>query len=73
MRAIFGYEKKCLLTVRHINQRTKEEHIINILSVLGEIIAYGKQLGRNSMFLIAVKPEAENMIELMGEQSRKVL
>jgi DNA-binding Lrp family transcriptional regulator len=65
--AIFGYEKKCLLTVRHINKRTKEEDIIKRLSLLGEVLAYGKQLGLTSMFLIAVKPEVEDKFELMTD------
>jgi DNA-binding Lrp family transcriptional regulator len=65
--AIFGYEKKCLLTVRHLNKRKKEEYIINKLSLLGEVLAYGKQLGLTSMFLIAVKPEVEDKVELMTD------
>ena len=65
--AIFGYEKKCFLTVRHIDKRTKEEYIIKRLSLLGEVLAYGKQLGRTSMFLIAVKPEAEDKVELITD------
>ena len=65
--AIFGYEKQCFMIVRNIDKIiTKEEgYIFNQLNLLGDVQFYTKQLGGDAIFLILVRPEAEEEIELI--------
>jgi hypothetical protein len=65
--AIFGYEKQCFLIVRNIDKIiTKEEgYIFNQLNLLGDVQFYVKQLGGDAIFLLLVRPEAEEKTELI--------
>ena len=66
--AIFGYEKQCFLTVRNIDKIvTKEEgYIFNQLSLLGDIRVYARQLGGDAIFVLLIRPEAEEKIKLIS-------
>jgi DNA-binding Lrp family transcriptional regulator len=65
--AIFGYEKQCFLVVRNIDKIiTKEkDYVFNQLNLLGYVLGYANQLGGDSIFLLLVRPEAEDKIELI--------
>jgi DNA-binding Lrp family transcriptional regulator len=64
--AIFGYEKQCFLIVRNIDKITKEEgYIFNQLNLLGDVRFYVKQLGGDAIFVLLVRPETEEKIELI--------
>ena len=63
---IFGYEKECILTVRQYYKSMKEEQdIVEKLNLLGDVYVYAKQLGGDSIFVLAIKPGAEDKIGLM--------
>jgi DNA-binding Lrp family transcriptional regulator len=62
---IFGYEKECILIVRHTDKTIKEEDIVNRLNLLGDVFVFAKQLGRASIFVLSVKAGAEGKIGLM--------
>ena len=40
---IFGYEKQCILIIRHIDKTLKEQEILNKINLLGDVFAYAKQ------------------------------
>jgi len=65
--AIFGYEKQCFLVVRNIDKIiTKEkDYVFNQLNLLGDVFGYAKHLGGDIIFLLLVRPEAEDKIELI--------
>jgi DNA-binding Lrp family transcriptional regulator len=63
---IFGYERECFLTIKHIDNRTKEDDILNRLNLLGDVVVYAKQLGRASIFALSLKTGAEDKIGLMA-------
>jgi DNA-binding Lrp family transcriptional regulator len=65
--AIFAYEKRCILTVRNIdNIIMKEEgYVFNQLNLLGDVWVYAMQLGGDAIFLLLVRAEAEEKIELI--------
>jgi Lrp/AsnC family transcriptional regulator for asnA, asnC and gidA len=62
---IFGYEKECFLTIKHIDKTTKEDDILNGLNLLGDVVVYARQLGRASIFALSLKTGAEDKIGLM--------
>ena len=66
--AVFGYEKQCFLTVRNIDKIVKKEegYIFNQLSLLGDVRFYVRQLGGDAIFVLLVRPEAEEKIELIS-------
>jgi DNA-binding Lrp family transcriptional regulator len=53
--AIFGYEKECILILRHIDKTIKEQDIFNRVSLLGDVFAYAKQLEGAAIFVLSVK------------------
>ena len=65
--AIFGLEKQCFLVVRNSDKIiTKEkDYVFNQLNLLGDVFGYANQLGGDRMFLLLVRPEAEDKIELI--------
>ena len=65
--AIFGYEKQCFLVVRNSDKIiTKEkDYVFNQLNLLGDVLGYAKQLGGDTIFLLLVRPEAEDKIEFV--------
>jgi DNA-binding Lrp family transcriptional regulator len=65
--AIFGYEKQCFLVVRNSDKIIKKEkdYVFNQLNLLGDVLGYAKQLGGDTIFLLLVRPEAEEKIEFV--------
>jgi DNA-binding Lrp family transcriptional regulator len=59
---IFGYKKECILTMRQVNKKIKENDILNRLSLLGNVFVHAKQLGGAFIFLLEVKTDAEEKI-----------
>jgi DNA-binding Lrp family transcriptional regulator len=63
---LFGYEKECLLTVKHsYTKMTKiinDDDIIKQLNLLGDVRVYAKQLQRSALFGISLRPGAEDKI-----------
>jgi DNA-binding Lrp family transcriptional regulator len=66
--AIFGYGKQCFLIVRNIDKiiAKEEGYIFNQLSLLGDVRFYVRQLGGDAIFVLLVRPEAEDKIELIS-------
>ena len=62
---IFGYEKKCILILRHIDNATKQQDLFNRINLLGDIFAYAKQLGGSSIFVVSVRAEAEDKMGII--------
>ena len=63
--AIFGYEKQCILTIRSIGKKVKEDEILKKLNVAGDLRFYTKQLGGAALFSVLVKSGSEDKIGLM--------
>ena len=59
-----SYSKLCLLTVR--NNKADEKHIERSLSLLGDILESAYVLGNISIFMLAIKKEAEEKLELLA-------
>jgi DNA-binding Lrp family transcriptional regulator len=67
---LFGYEKDCILTVKHIHKITttiSEDAIIKQLNLLGDVRVYARQLQGSAVFVISLRPGAENKIELAAD------
>ena len=63
---IFGYEKQCFLTIRcNNNNPIKDEEIIKRLNLVGDVLAFAKQLGGSSIFVLVVKSGTEDKIRLL--------
>jgi DNA-binding Lrp family transcriptional regulator len=56
--AIFGYEKECILTLRHIGKTIKEQAILKHVSLVGDVFVFAKQLGGALTFVLSVKAGA---------------
>ena len=68
--ALFGYEKECFLTVKDFYRKTttiNEDDIIKRLNLLGDVRAYAKLLQRNALFVISLRPGAEDKIALVDD------
>ncbi len=67
--ALFGYEKECLLTLKHFYKKTtiSNDDIIKHLNLLGDVRVYAKLLQRNALFVISLRQGAEDKIELVGD------
>lgn len=64
---IFGYEKQCILIIRHIDKTLKEQEILNKINLLGDVFAYAKQLGGASIFVISVRAGAQDKIDILTD------
>jgi DNA-binding Lrp family transcriptional regulator len=64
---LFGYEKEYSLTIRNSNRKIKEEDIVSMLSLIGELLVYAKQLGGSSICILAVKSDAQDKIKLIND------
>ena len=60
-----SYSKLCLLTIR--NNKADEKHIERSLSLLGDILESAYVLGNISIFMLAIKKEAEEKLELLAD------
>jgi Lrp/AsnC family transcriptional regulator for asnA, asnC and gidA len=64
---IFGYEKECILIIRHIDKTIKEQDILNRINLLGDVFVYAKQLGGASIFVVSVRAGAEDKIGILTD------
>jgi DNA-binding Lrp family transcriptional regulator len=68
---LFGYEKDCILTVKHIHKKKtttiSEDAIIKQLNLLGDVRVYAKQLQGSAIFVISLRPGAEYKIGLVAD------
>jgi DNA-binding Lrp family transcriptional regulator len=69
---IFGYEKECILILRHIDKTIKEQEILNRINLLGDIFVYAKQLGGVSIFILALRAGADDRIGIIVDLLRPV-
>jgi DNA-binding Lrp family transcriptional regulator len=60
-----GYSKFCLLVLRINSKAADEKHISRSLSLVGDILYTVEGLGNISIFLLALKKEAEEKLELL--------
>jgi DNA-binding Lrp family transcriptional regulator len=68
--ALFGYEKECFLTAKHFYKNTttiSEDDIVKQLNLLGDVRVYAELLERSAIFVISLKPGAEDKITLVGD------
>ena len=68
---IFGYEKECVLILRNVDKIIREQeeedgYIFNQVNLLGDVRYYVKQLGGAAIFLVLLRPDAEDKIKLMN-------
>jgi len=74
--ALFGYEKECLLTVKHSYKKTitSEDEIIKQLNLLGDVRVYAKQLQRSALFAILLRPAGKyNIIAAFPDGTYKTI
>ena len=64
---IFGYEKECILIIRHIDKTIKAQDILNRINLIGDVFVYAKQLGGDSIFVISVRGGAEDKIGILTD------
>jgi DNA-binding Lrp family transcriptional regulator len=64
---IFGYEKLCVLIVKNIDKRTKEQDIFKKLSLLGDLVAYSEELEGSYIFRLYVKDITQYKIEIVTD------
>lgn len=65
---VLGYTKVCVLIVRISNKKEDDrKHIERSLSLLGDIFDRIDGLGNISIFVLAIKKEAEEKLELLAE------
>lgn len=65
--ALFGYEIECSITIQNIGRKIKEEHIVNKLNLVGDVLVYAKQLGESSIYILALKDVAEDRIRILND------
>src|ERR671932_943059 len=58
----FGYEKECILIIRHIDKTIKEKDIINRINLLGDVFVYAKHLNGSSTFVLELPDGAQDKI-----------
>ena len=59
---IFGYEKECILILRHIDKIIKEKDILNRINLLGDVFVHAKHLNGSSMFVLELPDGAQEKI-----------
>jgi len=65
---IFGYEKECILWVKNIDKRIKEQDLFKKVSLLGDIFIYAKQLeGAAALFVLFVGPRADSKLGVLSD------
>lgn len=55
------------MIIRDIDKTAKEQDIINKINLIGDIHTYAKELGRASLFLLAVRGGAEDKIVILTD------
>ena len=64
---IFGYEKQCILIIRHIDKTLKEQEILNKINLLGDVLHMPSRLGGASIFVISVRAGAQDKIDILTD------
>ncbi|HZA07561.1 MAG TPA: winged helix-turn-helix transcriptional regulator [Nitrososphaeraceae archaeon] len=59
---IFGYEKECILILRHIDKIIKEKDILSRINLLGDVFVYAKHLNGSSMFVLELPDGAQEKV-----------
>jgi DNA-binding Lrp family transcriptional regulator len=69
----FGYEKECILIVRHIDKTIKEKDILNRINLLGDVFVYAKHLNGSSTFVIELPDGAQEKIGTIADLLKPAL
>jgi len=64
---ILGYEKECILILRHVDKTIKEQDILNRVSLLGDVLVYILSLEGTSNFILSVKDRAQDKIGILTD------
>jgi DNA-binding Lrp family transcriptional regulator len=64
---IFGYERECILTLTNIDKTIKEQEMLNMVSLVGDIIVYVKHLEGTAGFVLYVRAGAEDKISTLTD------
>ena len=67
---ILGYEKECILILRHVDKTINEQDILNKVSLLGDVLAYILSLEGTANFILSVKDRAQDKIGILTELLR---
>ena len=59
---ILGYEKECILILRHVDKTIKDQDILNRVSLLGDVLVYILSLEGTANFILSVKDRAQDKI-----------
>ena len=62
---IFGYERECILTLTNIDKTIKEQEMLNMVSLVGDIVVYVKHLEGTAGFVLYVRAGAEDKISTL--------
>jgi DNA-binding Lrp family transcriptional regulator len=65
--AIFGYERECILTLRNIDKTIKEQQVLNMVRLVGDVIVYVKHLEGTAGFVLYVGAGAEDKISTLND------
>ena len=63
---IFVYEKECILTLIDIGKTIKEQEILNMVSLVGDVIVYVKHLKGTAGFVLYVSADAEGKMSALA-------
>jgi DNA-binding Lrp family transcriptional regulator len=64
---IFGYEKECILTLMDIDKTIKEQEMLNMVSLVGDVIVYVKHLKGTAGFVLYVRAGAEEKMSTLAD------
>jgi DNA-binding Lrp family transcriptional regulator len=64
---IFGYERECILTLRNIDKTIKEQQVLNMVRLVGDVIVYVKHLEGTAGFVLYVGTGAEDKISILTD------
>jgi DNA-binding Lrp family transcriptional regulator len=64
---ILGYEKECILILRHVDKTIKEQDILNRVSLLGDVLVYVLSLEGTANFILSVKDRAPDKIGILTD------
>ena len=64
---ILGYEKECILILRHVDKTIKEQDILNRVSLLGDVLVYILSLEGTANFILSVKDRAQDKIGILTD------
>lgn len=65
--AIFGYEKECILILRHVDKTIKEQDIFKKVSLLGDVSVCALTLEGTANFVLSVRARAQDKIGILTD------